>query len=190
LHAVSAAGKKLWAVTDIGNVWNQAVISAGKDRAAVVFVTEAGGTVRVYDGKGKLQRVLRPQGKYCAQMTAKAINHEGIIQCLAVGDSTVIAFDEQGEVAWSTPAIKDHGAWRKTTFAGGDVNGDGNNDWVFHESTGDLVIADWRGGKLASIPGQARVQDFAILPANKQNLLVTLSDSIVRAYKFEPAGAR
>ncbi len=190
LHAVSADGKKLWAVTDIGNVWNQAVIPAGKDRAAVVFATEAGGTVRVYDGKGKLQRVLRPQGKYCAQMTAKAINHEGIIQCLAVGDSTVIAFDEQGAVAWSTPAIKDHGAWRKTTFAGGDVNGDGNNDWVFHESTGELVIADWRGGKLASIPGQARVQDFAILPANKQSLLVTLSDSIVRAYKFEPAGAR
>jgi len=66
-------GELLWKFTNIGNVWNQAVISASKNRDAEVIVTEAGGSVRVYDRNGKLLNVIHPRGKYCSQMST-AVN--------------------------------------------------------------------------------------------------------------------
>lgn len=186
LHAVSAEGKKLWAVTDIGNVWNQAVIPATKDRAALIFATEAGGTVRVYDAKGKLQCTIRPEGKYCSQMAARVVDRDGMIQSIAIGGGKAIAFDQEGQVSWSTPSIKDHGGWRQTTFAGGDLNGDGQSEWMFHDASGGLLVASWQGEKLASLPEQAQLEDFTIVPTtNGKGMLVTLFESTLRAYVFD-----
>ena len=134
LHAVSEGGRRLWRVGDIGNVWTQAVVPAGDGRPALVFATEAGGSVKVYDATGNLLRTVRPLGKYFAQMTAGRMNGDGVVQAIASGDVTV-AFDEDGRLAWSTPAVDDHGAWRNVSFARGDVNGDGALEWIFVDIT-------------------------------------------------------
>lgn len=186
LHAVSAEGKELWAVKNIGNVWNQAVIPAGKDRPALVFATEAGGTVRVYDSKGKLLRTLRPNGKYCSQMTATVVDESNTVQAIAIGDGSAIAFDANGVVAWTTPSLKDHGAWRSATFASGDVDADGKHEWAFVEASGDLVVATSDGKKLAAIASPTGLNAFTIVPRKAgRGMLVLLSSGTVRATAFE-----
>jgi len=186
LHALSADGKELWAVKNIGNVWNQAVIPAGKDRPALVFATEAGGTVRVYDSKGKLLRTLRPNGKYCSQMSAAVIDQSNRIQVIAIGRGNAIAFDESGQVAWSAPAIKDNAAWRSATFASGDVDADGNLEWVFVEASGHLVVATSAGEKLGEVSSPAGLNAFAVVPGSAgKGLLVLLSSGTLQAFKFQ-----
>lgn len=187
LHAVSADGKKLWGATDLGNVWNQAVISARENRPALILATEAGGTVRVYDAQGKLQRTIRPEGKYCAQMTARVVDTNGAVQGITAGEGRIIAFDTEGRVAWSTAGVKNSGGWRTVTFAAGDLNGDGQCEWVFAESSGELVVANPLGEKLASLPGTADAESFDVVPAeNGAGLLIVLSGSTVRAFACGP----
>jgi hypothetical protein len=186
LHALSADGKELWAVKNIGNVWNQAVIPAGGDRPALVFATEAAGTVRVYDSKDKLLRTLRPDGKYCSQMTAAVIDQSNTVQAIAIGNGSAMAFDAGGHVAWSTPAIKDHGAWRSATFASGDVGADGRLDWVFREASGDLVVATSKGEKLAAISQPTGLNAFTVVPGRDgSGMLVLLLSGTVRATAFK-----
>ncbi len=186
LHALSADGKELWAVMNIGNVWNQAVVPAGKDRPALVFATEAGGTVRVYDAKGKLLRTLRPNGQYCSQMTATVIDQSNTIQAIAIGGGSAIAFDAVGRVAWSTPAIKDNAAWRSATFASGDLNADGSQEWAFVEASGDLVVATGEGEKLAAISNPTGMNAFIIVPGQAgRGRLVLLTSGTVSATAFE-----
>jgi len=186
LHAVSADGKRLWSVKNLGNVWNQAVIPAGKDRPALVFATEAGGTVGVYDAKGGFLRTIRPNGKYCAQMTATVVDQSNRIQVIAIGDGNAITFDEAGQVAWSTPATKDHGAWRSATFACGDVDGDGKQEWAFVEASGDLVLATSAGEKLGSISNPTGLNAFTIVSGGTgRGKLVLLLSGTVRAFSFE-----
>ena len=185
LHAVSADGKKLWSARGLGNVWNQAVIPASKDRPALIFATEAGGTVRVYDAKGKLGKTIRPLGKYCAQMTARSVGAEGEIQALALGEGIAIAFDEKGQVAWSTPSVKDPGAWRGRTFSGGEINGDEMGDWVFREPNGDLVFVSSAGEKLGTLTPGPGLADFVITAANGEPRLITLCASTVTSYRFD-----
>ena len=184
LHAVSADGKKLWNASGLGNVWNQAVIPASKDRPALIFATEAGGTVRVYDAKGKPGKTIRPLGKYCAQMTARAVGPGGEIQAVALGDGTAIAFDEKGQIAWSTPSVKDPGAWRGRTFLGGDINKDEKGDWVFREPNGDLVFVTSAGEKLGTLTPGPGLADFVITTANGEPRLITLCASTVTSYRF------
>jgi peroxiredoxin len=186
LHAVSADGKKLWSAKGLGNVWNQAVIPASKDRPALIFATEAGGTVRVYDAKGKLQKTIRPLGKYCAQMTARVVGPDGEIQAMALGEGSAIAFDEKGQVAWSTPSVKDAGAWRGRTFAGGDINGDKLGDWVFRDPNGDLVFVSSAGEKLGSLRPGPGLADFIISMEKGEPRLITLCASTVTSYRFGP----
>ena len=187
LHAVDADGKTLWKAS-LGNVWNQAVVSARTNQPALVFATEAGGSVHVFDAKGQLLRTIRPQGKYCAQMSAAAVTDQGTIQAIAIGDGRTIAFDPTGEIAWSTSAIQDHGAWRTVSFAAGDLIGDGRRQWAFLEASGDLVIASAQGEKLCAIPDQKGISAFAI--ANRVRaggLLVTLKSGAMQAYRLAPS---
>src|SRR6266404_2617670 len=58
LQALAADGKRLWRAS-AGNVWGQAVVPATKDRAALVFATEASGSVRIFDGQGHQVRTVR-----------------------------------------------------------------------------------------------------------------------------------
>jgi cytochrome c biogenesis protein CcmG/thiol:disulfide interchange protein DsbE len=186
LHAVGADGRQRWAVSGIGNVWNQAVVPAGPDRPALVFATEAGGTVRVFDAKGKPLRTLRPLNQYCAQMTAAVMDGTNQVQAVAVGGSRVIAFDPEGNVAWSTPAPKGAGSWRRSTFACGDLNGDGIKEWAFLEAGGDLVLASATGEKIAAWPNATGLTAFLIVPpANGKGILVTLTGDDLRAFRFD-----
>ena len=67
LEAWSADGSKLWSA-NLGNVWNQAIVPATRDKPARVLATEAGGSVRVFDAKGNPTATLRPNGGYYTQM--------------------------------------------------------------------------------------------------------------------------
>ena len=186
LHAVSAEGKTLWSVKSLANVWNQAVVPAAKGRPARIFATEAGGTVRVYDAQGKLLQTIRPLGKYCTQLAATAVDAAGAIQAVAVGDDAAIAFNETGQVAWSTPVSKNNGSWRGATFASGDLDGDGVKDWAFLEASGELVVASAAGERLAALPADKGLGAFAIVPGKDgPGLLVVLTAGVVRAYRFE-----
>jgi thiol-disulfide isomerase/thioredoxin len=186
LHALAADGKPLWSEMNIGNVWNQAIISAGNDRPALVFATEAAGTVRVYDAKGKLLRTIRPNGEYCAQMTAAVIDPSNRIQAIAVGQGDAIAFDESGQVAWSTPTMKDNGSWRSAPFACGDLDADGKSEWVFMEASGDLVLATSAGERLGAVSLPTGLDAFAIIPGKAgRGILMLLSSGTVRAFAFQ-----
>jgi len=189
LHAVSADGVRLWHVGNIGNVWNQAIIPPREDQAALVFATEAGGTVRVYDAQGKSVRTIRPLGQYFSQLSAARVDAAGSIQGVAQGDVTV-AFDENGRVAWQTPSNRDHAAWRSGSFAVGDLNSDGTCEWVFRDVDQSLVIVTPAGVKLASVAVPRRLQGFCVLESKDgESLLVTLVDGKVDAYalKYEEA---
>jgi len=189
LHAVDANGKLLWKAS-LGNVWNQAVVPGHGGEPALVVATEAGGSVKIYDAKGQLVRSIRPQGKYCAQMSAAVTDDRGSVQIIAIGDATTIAFDPTGAVAWSTSAIQDHGAWRNVSFAIGDVIGDGRREWAFLEASGDLVIVSAQGEKLCAIPAQKTIQSFAMASTpGTAGILVTLNSGTLQAYRFEPQSA-
>lgn len=180
LHAISADGKVRWEVKDIGNVWSQAIVSPQAPNDPLVFATEAGGTIRVYDREGDQLNILRPLGKYYAQMTAAVIDNEGTVQVIALGEGKIMGCNPQGEVLWTTAGIEDHGAWRGTTFASGDMDGDGIKDWIFLESKRNLVIASSTGVKLASVPVRNGLKAFAAVsgPDGKGYLVTMYKDTI------------
>ncbi len=185
LHAVSCDGKLMWKVLEIGNIWNQAIVSRRGSGRTLVFATEAGGTIRVYDNNGQAIRTLQPQGKYFTQMTGSLIDEDDDIQLIAIGEGTVIAFDPRGKVGWSTAGIKDHRSWRGTSFACGDIDQDGRKDWLFHGANGDLAIATSDGIKLASLPSQKDIDSFAICSGlNGRSCLVTMSKGKINLYSF------
>jgi peroxiredoxin len=186
LHAVGADGKLLWKVSDIGNVWNQAVIPARNGQAGMVFATEAGGSVKVYDAKGNLLRSLRPNGKYCTQVGAAVTDRIGSIQLIVMGEGATMGLDPTGILAWSTTAIAGPGGWRAVSFASGDLEGDGQREWTFLEASGDLVVANPQGEKICSIPNQKGLDSFAIVPTTQgKGILVTLKSGKLQAYRFE-----
>jgi len=190
LDAVSSEGKKLWHA-GLPNVWGQAVIPAGPGQPANVFATEAGGSVRSYDGQGRALQTLRPEGAYYTRLTAAAMDRSGKIQVLALGQShgtskdDAIAFDSNGQVAWSAP-INASGSWVAVRFASGDIAGDGNREWAFLDPAGNLVLATANGEKLAAVSGQAGITDFVIVPdKNGRGLLVTLRGSAIQVFSFK-----
>jgi hypothetical protein len=184
LHAVSCDGKQMWKVSKIGNVWNQAVVTGRNPKNTLVFATEAGGTIRVYDSKGQTVRTLRPLEKYYAQMTASLIDANDNIQVVAIGaDGTVAAFNPAGQIAWTTSSPK-KSPWRTTNFACGDMDGDGRKDWAFLEANGDLVIATPDGTKLAFLPAQKGIESFLICSGINGGALVTMSQGKISSYSL------
>lgn len=167
-------------------MWNQAVIPARDNRPALVFATEAGGSIKVFDAKGKLLRTIRPKDKYYAQMTASVVDSSGTVQGIAIGEGSTVAFDETGLVAWTTSAINSQGAWRSVSFACGDIDGDGAREWAFLEASGDLVVVTSTGERLASLSDQKGVDAFVIAPGPKGKGTLVLSRSgVLNAYTFE-----
>jgi peroxiredoxin len=186
LHAVSSDGKKLWQAAG-GNVWGQAVLSATTNRSAMVFATEAMGSVRIFDGKGQLLRTVRPGGEYCTQLAATVIDKADTIQALALGQEAVVAFDSNGRVAWSAPGSQSAASWVTTKFAAGDVNADGTNEWAFVDGAGDLVLATPSGEKLGAVSKFKGGTGFVFVPDGAKGQLITLSAGMLRAYRFESA---
>jgi len=186
LHVVSSDGKKLWQAPGI-NVWGQGVISATTNRPAMVFATEAMGSVRIFDGKGQLLRMVRPGGEHCTQLAATVIDKADTIQALALGQDVVVAFDSNGRVAWTAPSSQSGASWATTRLTAGDVNADGSNEWAFIDSAGDLVLASSSGEKLGALSKFGGGNGFVFVSDGKKDRLVTLSAGILRAYLFEPA---
>ena len=185
LQALSKDGKKLWSV-ELGNVWNQAVISATTNQPARVLATEAGGSVKVFDARGNLQNTLRPNGGYYAQMAACRAGDQ-TIQIIAINNNRTVAFDDTGKVAWTTSAIGNNGGWRSCSFAAGDIKGDGTQAWAFIDGAGELIIAATAGQKISSIAPAKAAADFAIAPRRGQGgLLLTLNNGVVQACDLQP----
>lgn len=184
LHAVFCDGKQRWKVPAIGNVWNQAIVAGHDPKNTLIFATEAGGTVRVYDSNGQTVRTLQPLGKYYAQMTASLIDANDDIQVVAIGDDeTVVAFNPTGQIDWTTSSPK-RSSWRTSNFACGDMDGDGRKDWAFLEANGDLVIATSDGSKLAFLPAQKGIEGFLICSGLNGGALVTMSKGKISSYSF------
>ena len=107
-----------------------------------------------------------------------------------------MAFDDTGRVAWTTPTDEKTRSWRVRTFASGDVNGDSESDWAFGDDSGNLVVANAKGEKLASLKAAPNLKDFVIVPNGKSGILVIVHGSTLTAHAFEPeagpesAGAR
>lgn len=189
LAAVSSEGKRLWHVS-LGNVWSQGV-AVGHGGQALVFATEAGGTIRVFDGQGHAVRTLRPAGAYFTKLAAAVVDPAGTVQVLALGQSLsgksglAVACDAQGQVAWSVP-VSSARDWAQVHFACGDLNGDGNAEWALIEPSGDLDLVTAAGQKLAALPHQGAASDFLIVPrSNGPGLLVVLAGGSVQAFSFQ-----
>jgi peroxiredoxin len=195
LDAISGDGKKLWHVS-LGNVWGQAVVPTSAQSQGLVFASEAGGTVRVFDARGRALRTLRPDGAYYTRVAASVTDRAGHVQVLALGQhhgpsgEDAVAFDSQGQVAWSAP-VAATGNWAGVHFACGDMAGDGNFEWTLMDPAGDLVLATSAGEKLAAIPKQSGVSDFVVVPdKNGRGLLVVVQGTSVQAYSFDSSQAR
>ncbi len=187
LQATAADGGKLWSMM-LGNVWNQAIVPATANRPALVFASEAGGTVKVLDATGHLLRSLHPDRGYYAHMTAQAVG-ENQMQILAVNQNgnMTVAFDEMGKVAWKTSAMADAGGWQSGRFAAGDLKGDGSVVWAFVDGSGALVVATPAGTSLATIANQKRLEAIAVASRTGQGgRLITLDHGTVQAYAFQP----
>lgn len=191
LHAVSASGKRLWTATDLGNVWNQAVVSAKDGRPAIIFATEAGGTIRVFDGKGNPIRTVRPLEMYFSPISAADLDGKGEVQVVGVGESeregsAVVAIDPQGKVAWRMPVQSNPASWRLPQFACGDMNADGIRDWAFVRTPGELTVVSHTGERIAMAEIAKKPARFEILRLpDATGLLVVLQPGSVSGYKFQ-----
>jgi ankyrin repeat protein len=187
--ALTDEGRSLWKVSNISNVWNQAIVPPGPHRQALVMATEAGGTIKIYNHSGKLLRTLRPEGLYFHSMAVSVIDSSRTIQIAATGSDQgeiyqILTFDLGGNVAWKTRTHRPSSLNRNITC--GDINGDGIPEWVFIESPGDLVVVSPQGKKLATLSGQENIEEFIIVPASSGfGLLVTLQNGTLNAYQFE-----
>jgi hypothetical protein len=187
LHALSADGKELWHAP-LANVWSQAVIPASGGMSAMVFATEASGSVRLFDGAGKPLRTLRPNGEYSTQVAAAVMDRSNKVQGLAWSQGHANAFDTDGRAAWLTSILNGPNGsnpMHPPAFACGDVAGRGAMQWALLDSAGDLVVATPEGQKLAALTGQSGVSGFVIVPDGKgRGLLVTLTSSTLHSYSF------
>lgn len=186
LQAYSPEGVQLWTV-NMGNVWNQAIVSATATQPARVFATEAVGSVRVFDAAGNPLASLKPNGGYYAQMAACRLT-DGSIEIAAINSDETVVFDESGKVRWTASAIGNHGGWRSASFTSGSIEGNGVVDWAFIDSDKNLVIATANGQRLVSLPHSQSLGSFAIASQpGKIGLLVTVgaNDGAVKAYSFE-----
>ena len=185
LQAWSADGAKLWSAA-LGNVWNQAIVPATQDQPARVFATEAGGSVRVFDAQGKPLATLKPNGGYYVQMAACRATDK-TIQIAAINNDQTAVFDETGKVLWTSTAMGSHAGWRASSFAVGDLQGDGTADWAFVDGSGDLVIATPNGQKISAVAHAKEFTSFAIAAQpGKSGVLITLGNATVQACSFQP----
>ena len=109
---------------------------------------------------------------------------------IATGEMTV-GFDAFGKVLWSTPARRDRGAWRGPSFAHGDVDGGGIEDWAFFDGQGGLLLASATGKKLAQVSATATLNNFILVPDPKGSAVLVLVDANgMNAYSFAKGGAQ
>jgi peroxiredoxin len=186
LHAVSLTGQPLWQARDLKNVWNQAVVShAG---GATVAVTQAGGLISVFDGKGepRLSR-FRSGGEYYAPIAAMTLP-DGRVQIVAATDTQAVAFDPAGEVAWHAPITASREAWSWPVLAAGDLTGDGVADWIFPAQARPRTLAVHAadtGERRAALRLPAAERAFTVLARGEGKALLVVAAEKLRAYQVK-----
>ena len=188
LLAVDSDGQELWSFPDIGNVWSQAVIPASSDQPARVFATHAMGTILEFDSEGQVQGELTDLG-YVAPMNAARMKPSGDVQLVIQADvrrllfssKVVLGVDEKGEEIWRI-SVEDGSNWRATSFAHGDLNRDGTEEWVVPDRQNRLAVMSHAGERLGTIELPS---GFATLAITSEGLLVvSLEDKLVAAYSI------
>jgi hypothetical protein len=183
LEALSASGKKRWSA-NVGVAWCQAIVPAAANRPALVVATAAGGSVNLFDAAGQRKTVSRPSGGYFTGVAARAVGSNSI-RILAFAANAAVAFDTEGNVAWTSSAMPTMG-YQRACCAAGDFKGDGTTQWVFLDGTGDLVLATTDGKKAGWIPKQSRILGLAVAPRPGQgDLLLILQGVQVQAYSWK-----
>jgi hypothetical protein len=124
-----------------------------------------------------------------SQMTAVGVKPNRTVQIIAIGMAIhegtkirVVACDEAGKGAWSADCSGIFG------FASGDLNGDGNPEWVFPETNASLVVASTDGKRLSSLPVvKPRVRAFVVAaePSGRGTLVVLQEGNTLSAYRFQ-----
>lgn len=187
LLAFTIKGKPLWTVKKNGNVWSHAIIASHPDKQALVLATDASGHISTYAHNGQFIRTLGPKEEYFTRITASVVPSLDCIQIVAlvVHNQTfyeVMAIDFEGRIVWKTPVTP---MLINRIFACEDINGDGVGEWVFIEQANELVVVSHKGEKLASLAGQAELDDFLIVPrTDGHGMLVTLQSGTLNAYQF------
>ena len=188
LHALSPDGKRLWSRSKIGSVWNQAVIPSRNPSPSRIYVTNATGSIQVFDQTGKPCGTLRAPGERFFQISAARETANGSIQVVVAGD-VIAAMNVTGDLVWSTPSQKKPDKGRHPFFTSGDIDGDGLIEWAFIDAVRELVLVNFRGEKLAAVVRQQSVDGFVIVNRPDAGLLVTLESGILRARRAKRSDA-
>jgi peroxiredoxin len=185
LQVLDITGKLQWQLNQFGNVWNQAVVPAREDQPGRVLFTEAGGLVHVYDAKGQEVDQFELDGNYCAAMTAAWMGPTNGLQVIGeAGDDFIVAADASGTVAWRLEADANSVSWREPQFTPGDLDGDGEREWVLREGN-NLVVATPRGVRLATLELESEPTSFTVIsPRTGPGRLVVLQDDGLVAYEL------
>lgn len=171
LLAVDSDGQDLWSYSSIGNVWSQAVIPASLEQPARVFATHAEGTVVELNSNGQFQRELPDLG-YVAPMNATRMAPTGDIQLVVQVDvpsyvflssKVMLGLDLTGAEIWRLPVDKD-ADWQTSSFAHGDLNGDGADEWVVPGSNNSLVVMSQGGQRLGTVSLPSEIVTLTVTP--------------------------
>lgn len=186
LEALGIDGKLRWQVGGLGNVWCQAVIPARDGQPGRVFITEATGSVHLYDAVGAALERFQLDGRYCAAMTGAWMGPEEGIQVIGEsGREFVAVADSEGEVRWRLPVKGSPGNWRTTQFVAGDLTGDGTPEWILRDDR-TLVVASPDGIELGRLESKDPIQSFAVLRGvSGPGRLAVLFQQLLIVYEFQ-----
>ena len=185
LQVLDIAGKLRWELNRLGNVWSQAVIPAREGQNGRVLFTEAGGSVQVYDAAGQKVGQFELDGDYCAAMTAAWMGPTNGVQVIGeAGDDFMVAADASGTVAWRVEAETSPGNWRDLQFTPGDLDGDGEREWVLREGN-NLIVATPAGVRLATLELESAPTSFTVIsPRSGPGRLVVLQGDQLVGYEL------
>jgi cytochrome c biogenesis protein CcmG/thiol:disulfide interchange protein DsbE len=81
ITAVSTEGEELWHYSDIGNVWTTDVRDAASPETVRIACTNAGGTVKIFDGLGNLVQELKGSGYSHSAIWNNPPREQGNLDC-------------------------------------------------------------------------------------------------------------
>ena len=172
LHGVNENGKRLWKASDIGSVPYQSIIGAKEGRPGTVIATGGMG-VHIFDSNGKSVDVLEIKNFFVIPIQAAEVDVNDTIQIFGIGakgddEGTghslfyAMAFDMEGKVAWEKRLSAKSGA--AACFTAGDLDGDGQAEWIYAATSHILAIASPEEEEIATID-MPRPGEMAVLNA-------------------------
>lgn len=185
LQVLDITGKLRWELKHLGNVWSQAAIAAREGQPGRVLFTEASGSVHVYDASGKKVDQFQLDGDYCAAMTAAWMGPTNGIQLMGeAGDDFLVAADVTGTVAWRLEADVSPGNWRDLQFTPGELDGEGEREWVLREGD-NLMVATPAGVRMGTLELESAPTSFTVIsPRSGPSRLVVLQGDQLVGYEL------